>query len=231
MPSVNVLRNINLANERRGGSSCPNTSLYPVQFCGTPELTYTALSLDEENQKWYQTNVSGGFTPDTGSYGTITGSASLVKIYENGCPYPAVYFSGSAAFQMSGVSINLGIVTGSFQVTGSASSGQNWSLLVSYQNTGSIAIFGTTQGDWTTKNALVGIKLGTYVSPGNFRDIYTFTSGSNVATGSTPINFPYDLGTEFTLQGEGIIRSFGFPEGTTSQQTQYNCLYGSTPKK
>jgi hypothetical protein len=235
MPSLNVLRNVNLALERRGGGVCPNTSLYPLK-CGTPELTYTALSFDEVNQKWYPTNSDGFFTPDTGSTaGTITGSAALVKIYENGCPYPAVYFSGSASFPINSDSINLAIVTGSFEVSGvntARPGNEPWNLAVSYLDSGSLNVVGFKLEEVTAKDAIVGIKIGSYFPGSQQTSIDVYVSGSYY-TGNPPVvdGAPWNLGTTFLLQGEGIIRSFGFPEGTTSQQTQYNCLYGSTPSK
>ena len=243
MPSVNVLRNVNLAIERRGGVGCPNPSLNPTASCGAPELTYTVLSLDEENQKWYPTNQFGFYTPDTGSvYGDITGSATVININQNGCNYPAVYFSGSATFPLSSVGVFLGIVTGSFRISGSSTPpGGNWYITSEYETTGSITLqVGTTGGaeafeynGETTKNSLVGFELGTFVSPFNRRDVTLQISGSSIATNPpyTSFNFEYTLGSTFELRGEGIIRSFGTGPGTVSQQTQFNCLYGSTPSK
>lgn len=243
MPLVNEIRNVNLALERRGGIGCPNPSLNPVASCGTPELTYTVLSLDEENQKWYPTNEFGFFTPSTSSYGIITGSATAININQNGCNYPAVYFSGSATFELSGVSVFIGIVTGSFTLSGTSTpAGGDWYITSDYQTTGSINLkVGTTGGaeefiydNYTTKNSLVGFELGNFISPFNRREVTLQVSGSAIATNPpyTSFNFDDTLGSTFRLAGEGVIRSFGTATpGTLSQQTQYNCLYGSTPSK
>jgi hypothetical protein len=236
MPSVNVMRNINLAIDRRGrGSACPNTSAYPVQFCGTPDLDYTALSLDEVNQKWYPTNAEGFFTPDTGSTaGTITGSAALIKLIENGCPYPAVYLSGSLTVPLSGIAVNIGIVSGSFSLIGN---NPDWDVLVAtgapvgYTGSYIDSNFGVHYilDNQSVVNNLVGIKLSTFVGPFDERTYGIYVSGSLIA--SNPPNWPsgpYSLGDTLTISGEGIIRTFGTPEGTTEQQSQYNCLYGTS---
>ena len=237
MPSVNVLRNVNLATERRGGGGCPNTAKNPLG-CGTPELTYTALSLDEVNQKWYPTNSDGFYTPDTGSAGTITGSASLISIVQNGCPYPAIAFSGSLTVPLSALGVQIGIVTGSFELSGVTAPSNNWRLTSQYYGTGSAILqvgSGAPNyvfGDFTSKNTIVGFLVRGTTSPFGERDVTLKASGSIVSdTLSTNTGFAYSLGDTLTLRGEGIIRSFGWAEGTLSQQTQFNCLYGSTPSK
>jgi hypothetical protein len=238
MPSVNVLRNVNLALDRkRSGAPCPNTAGNPLQ-CGAPTLSFTPLSLDEVNQKWYPTNSDGFYTPNTGSAGTITGSANLISITQNGCPYPAVYFSGSLTVPLSTIGVQIGIVTGSFSLSGTAGSGFPWFVISTYEQTGSVnlKVGGTgaplyTYPNYTSKNSLVGFKLGNFTTPFGEREVTLQTSGSAIATNPplTNIGFPLTLGSELTLTGEGIIRSFGYGEGTTSQQTQFNCLFGTTP--
>jgi hypothetical protein len=60
-----------------------------------------------------------------------------------------------------------------------------------------------------------------------------YVSGSVIANNPpfTSFGFPLDLGSTFTLSGVGVINSFGEGTGSVAQQTQYNCLYGSTPSK
>ena len=241
MPSVNVLKNVNLAIERRGGGGCPNPSLNPSASCGSNLLPYTVLSFDEIEQKWYPANQFGFYTSSVNTAGTITGSAYLLNINENGCIYPAVYFSGSATFPLTDTGVYLSIVTGSFSLSGNSGAGYSWNLSDSYLNTGSTNIsFAGGGGDssyqseaQTNKNALVGFQLGTFVSPFGRRDVAYFVSGSSIANNPpfTSFGFPLNLGTTMTLSGVGIIRSFGGGAGTTNQQSQYNCLYGTTPKK
>ncbi len=243
MPSRNILTNVNLtvSTERRGvGGGCPNPALNPAASCGTNLLSYTVLSFDEQAQKWYPANANGFYTSSVDTAGTITGSAYLLNINENGCIYPAVYFSGSATFPLSTNSVYLAIVTGSFSLSGTSAPGYGWSISDAYQNTGSTNISfgggGATSyqsEEQTNKNALVGFGLGNYVSPFNRREVTYFVSGSAIATNPpvTSLNYPATLGTTMTLSGVGIIRAFGYGGGGADQQTQYNCLYGTTPTK
>ena len=239
MPSVNVLKNVNLAIERRGGGGCPNPSLNPSASCGSNLLSYTVLSFDEAEQKWYPTNATGSYTSSVNTAGTITGSAYLLNINENGCNYPAVYFSGSLTVPLTNTGVYLSIVTGSFTLNGNTGT-YGWSLSSTYFDTGSTNIsFGGggatsyTSDNETNKNSLVGFLLGTFVSPFDRRDVSYVVSGSLIATNPpfTSFGFPLYLGNTMTLSGVGIIRSFGYGAGSTAQQTQYNCLYGTTPKK
>jgi hypothetical protein len=59
-----------------------------------------------------------------------------------------------------------------------------------------------------------------------------YVSGSLVSTNPPsfndgPVNFGYTL----TLSGEGILRGFGLTQGTTALQSQYDCIYETTPSK
>jgi hypothetical protein len=233
MPSLNVLKNVNLAIERRGGTSCPNPALNPSASCGTNTLPYTVLSFDEAAQKWYPANEFGFYTASADTAGTITGSAYLLNINQNGCPYPAVYLSGSLSVPLNSNSVFMSIVTGSFVLSGQPTGQAGWSFTDRYTTTGSAEVFNYVLDAATNKNGLVGFALGAYVSPFNSREVLFYVSGSNVATNPpyTPNNYPDNLGATLTLSGVGIIRSFGTGYGTTAQQTLYNCLYGTTPSK
>lgn len=242
MPSLNVLKNVNLAIERRGGTSCPNPSLNPSASCGTNLLTYTVLSFDEVAQKWYPASPEGFYTSSVSTAGTITGSASLVNVIENGCPYPAIYLSGSLTVPLNSGQAYLTAVTGNFTLTGGdTGAGTSWYLGINVANTASVDLqIGNGGGaqafhydTMTAKNSIVGVQLGNYISPFNRREVSLQISGSLYAINPpyTNQNYPGTLGTYVTLSGVGVIRSFGIESGSAAQQTQYNCLYGSTPKK
>jgi hypothetical protein len=249
MPSRNILQSVNLSvsSERRGVSGgCPNPALNPSASCGTNLLDYTVLSFDEAAQKWYPANQFGFYTSSVNTAGTITGSASLININQSGCIYPAIQWSGSASFPISATGVNLGIVTGSFTLAGTFVVGPDtyaWSLSSIYENSGSSNLAFSTNGGGgatnytynaqTTKNSLVGFQLDSYTGPFTERAVTYAVSGSLISYNPpvTSYGFPLQLGTTVTLSGVGVIRVFGFESGSVAQQTQYNCLYGSTPTK
>ena len=226
--------------------TCTTPWLNPTASCGANLMKYSTLSLDDANNKWYLTNAAGGYTPDTSSFGIITGSASVVNVNKNGCNYPGVQFSGSATFPLSGESVHLAIVTGSFTLSGVAFDGGNsyeWSLESEKFGTSNVELRFSTNGaggatlyqrtNETNVDSLVGFELGTFVGPFNRREVLYFVSGSFIQSNppQTSFNFPLDLGTTFTLSGNGIITEFGEGSGSVDIQTQYNCLNGSTPSK
>lgn len=245
MPSRNILQSVNLSvsSERRGVSGgCPNPALNPSASCGTNLLTYTVLSFDESAQKWYPANQFGFYTSSVSTAGTVTGSAYLLNLNQNGCIYPAIYLSGSLTVPLNSGQAYLTAVTGNFTLTGGdTGAGTSWYLGIKVENTASVDLqIGNGGGaqafhydTMTAKNSIVGVKLGNYTSPFNRREVSLQISGSLYAINPPYTNFGYPatLGTYVTLSGVGIIRSFGNESGSVAQQTQYNCLYGSTPTK
>lgn len=227
-------------------SGCATPWLAPSASCGNL-LDYTFSSVDFDNQKWYPTNNEGLYTTSSSTAGTITGSLEPLNASTTaGCAYPGVYFSGSATFPISATGVYLGIVTGSFTLEGSFNVGldvYNWSLSSIYTNTGSVNLQFDTNGggaatDYTynaetTKNSLVGFQLDSYTGPFGERAVTYAVSGSLISYNPpvTSQGFPLQLGTSVTLSGVGIIRAFGFESGSAAQQTEYNCLYSTTPSK
>jgi len=219
---------------------CSTPWLTLTASCGTNVLGYSVASLDTTNNKWYPTSPDGTYSASVNTAGTITGSATVINVNQNGCNYPGVQFSGSATFPLSSLGVYLAIYTGSFTITGDAGGGYNWSISSYYIQSGSTNLSfagggatSFTYDNETNKNALVGFGLGTFVSPFNRREVTYYVSGSAIANNPpfTSFGFPLDLGSTFTLSGVGVINSFGEGTGSAAQQTQYNCLYGSTPSK
>jgi hypothetical protein len=213
-------------------ASISHQPAYPVN-CGTNILTYTVESCDISNKIWYPANSNGLFTSASTSFGIITGSVSKSNIATGDCRYNTIYFSGSATFPLSGVQVYLGIVSGSFTMSGNAGGSFPWSMnITSDNNSGSILIdFPGSEGEYSLTptnivDEIVGIKLDTFVSPFSDRPYFVYISGSQVAH-NPPVaeDYPYSLGGTFTLSGEGYIRSFGLGDGTGGQQTQYDCYY------
>jgi hypothetical protein len=249
MPSVNVLRNINLAIDRRGAGGCAPASIGPDTTCGENNLGYIPTSFDDNVGQWLPANLYG-VPAETSSYGYVTGSSELIKVIgDNGCPYDALYLDGELTLPLNGADgLNIGIVTGSFTISGNASNetpgegGTGWYITVETFGTSSVSLeIGTDGGgpevftyeDWTVKNALVGFELGTYTSPFERREVTLYTSGSAIATNPpyTNIGFPNTLGDTYKVSGTGIIRSLTLGGGTLAQQAFYNCIFGSHPQK
>jgi hypothetical protein len=214
----------------------------PENDCGNNNLTFVVNSYDEANGIWYTANQYG--TPNTSSaqYGIITGSATKTNVVSGDCRFNAIQFSGSLIINPSGEfeSVYLGIVTGSFTLSGTTTAG-DWSLVSEYlvPNSGSVNITFSGGGGTTyqtvnqsNRNALAGFELGNYTSPFNRREVTYYLGGDAIATNPpvTSFNWPAGLGDTITLRGEGIIRAFGYgTPGIEEQQTYYNCVFDSTP--
>jgi hypothetical protein len=135
--------------------------------------------------------------------------------------------------------VYIAIVTGSFGLGGvnklpGGSFDSGWSLNVSHlDNTGSVSAFNYSATNVTTKNSLVGLSIGTFVSPFGTQDMEIHVSGSLLANNPPNWTFaPHNFGYTLTLTGEGIIRGLSYDSrGTTEQQSQYNCIYETIPSK
>jgi len=206
-------------------------------------MGYLVNSLNTTNNIWYHTNQYG--VPDTSSLypsASISGSATKTNVLTGDCRFNAIQFSGSLTLTIgsgSFTSVYMAIETGSFTLNGNAEVGgglqYGWSMNVGYQTTGSISLFNyDAPTPATTKNSLIGFELGNFISPFNNREVYLYTSGSQLAVNPpfTVSNFPANLGYTLTLSGVGRIRAFGYGTyGTAAQQAQYNCIYETTPSK
>ena len=216
----------------------------PENVCtasNTEGLGYTVNSYDQSTGIWYHANQYG--VPDTtGTYpsASISGSATRTNVLSGDCRYNAIQFSGSMILNIGNGSYSsayLSIVTGSFSLSGvnklaGGSFNSPWSLNVSnLNNTGSISAFNYSNSNATTKNALVGISIGTYVAPYGQQDIALYVSGSQIANNPPSWAYaPHNFGYTLTLSGEGIIRGFSYgTRGDTALQSQYNCIYETTP--
>jgi hypothetical protein len=211
------------------------------------DLGYTVNSYDQTTGVWYHANQYG--TPLlTTQYpsASLVGASTAVKtnVASGDCRFNAIQFSGSMLLDIgsgSFDSVYLAITTGSFSLSGNASNGQGWSVSSAYTNSGSANLTfsgggGTsfTYQNETTKNSMIGFALGSFVGPFNRRDVTYYVSGSAIATNPpfTSFSFPFDLGYTLTLSGVGIIRGFSYETpGTTALQSQYNCIYETTPSK
>lgn len=209
-------------------------------FADYESLGYLVNSYEQSNEVWYPTNQWGTYSGTTGVSGSVSGSATKTNILSGDCRYNAIQFSGSLVLDIgsgSYTSVYIAIETGSFTLSGAgrdANLDYPWSMTVKYENTGSLSMFNYSLGNATTKNSLVGFELGNFVSPFNRREVYAYVSGSNVAVNPpyTDINAPDNLGYTLTLSGEGRLRAFGYGTyGTSAQQSQYNCIYETTPSK
>jgi hypothetical protein len=217
--------------------------------CGNLEtLGYTANSFDDVNKIWYYANEHGVPKLNGGAgypSGSVVGTAYKTNAASGDCRYNAVYLSGSITIPVDASSytqVYMGIVTGSFSLSGSADTGggvYGWTITntANVPGSGSVSLFGSTFNNITNKNGLVGFALGNYISPFNAREVSLYVSGSNIATNPPSWAFgPSNLGFNITLRGEGIIRGFGFGNpnilqqwyGSTSQQSTYDCIYETT---
>jgi hypothetical protein len=217
----------------------------PENTCSGTSSNYEAMgylvnSYDQSTGTWYHANQYG--VPDTSNLypsASISGSATRTNILSGDCRFNAIQFSGSLTITIgsgSYTSVYMAIETGSFTLSGAgrdANQDYPWSMNVGYQTTGSISLFNyDAPTPATTKNALVGFELGTFVAPFGEREVSLYVSGSNVATNPpyTAANAPRNLGYTLTLSGVGRIRAFGYGTyGTAGQQSQYNCIYETTP--
>jgi hypothetical protein len=106
-------------------------------------------------------------------------------------------------------------------------------MTVRYENTGSIDTFNYKLNNATTKNALVGLRPGVYIPAAQETEMIVSVSGSTVAVNPpTWSDGPVNFGTTLRLSGVGIIRGFSYQGvGSVNQQSQYNCIYDTTPSK
>lgn len=204
------------------------------------DLGYTVNSYDQSTGIWYHTNQWNNFDPSVTTYpsASITGSATKTNVVSGDCRYNAIQFSGSLTLDIgsgSYSSVYLSIITGSFSLYGNNEAGNKagWNLSVAYLNSGSINAVNYQIDNATTKNALVGMGVGGYFPSSQKTAMNVYVSGSFVA-GNPPVvsGGPWNLGYTLTLNGEGIIRGFGYgTAGSTELQGQYNCIYETTPSK
>ena len=216
----------------------------PVNACTASnygDLGYVVNSFDQSTNIWYHANEYGVYDPTSTIYpsASINGTATKINFDSNDkCNLNAIQFSGSLVLDIGSGSysqVYLSIVTGSFSLSGTNAIGNKtaWNLNVKYENTGSINAMGYVVNNATTKNSLIGMKPGVYIPAAQSTEMYLYASGSQIAVNPPdwndgPVNFGYTL----TLAGQGIIRGFGFENtGTTSMQSQYNCIYETTPSK
>jgi len=204
------------------------------------DMGYLVNSYDQTTGIWYHANQYGVASTSYPS-ASISGSATRTNVLSGDCRFNAIQFSGSLTLTIgsgSYTSVYMAIETGSFTLSGAgrdANLDYPWSMNVKYQTTGSISLFNyNAPTPATTKNALVGFELGNFVSPFNYREVSAYVSGSLLAVNPpyTSAGAPANLGYTLTLSGEGRIRAFGYgTRGTTEQQSQYNCIYETTPSK
>ena len=205
------------------------------------DMGYTVNSYDQSTGRWYHANEYGVY--DTSStqypYATLNGTSTAVKtnVVSGDCRFNAIQFSGSMTLPIGSGSFNqsyIVIVTGSFTVSGNgrdANQQYPWSYNVKYENTGSIQSPNYTLNNATTKNALVGLANGT-IPVIVTRTMSLYVSGSLVANNPPYWNGPNNFGYDLTISGEGIIRGFSYQGvGSETQQSQYNCIYDTTPSK
>lgn len=213
----------------------PENSCTASSYTG---LGYTVNSFDETTDIWYHANEYG--VPDTtGTYpsASITGSATKTNVLSGDCRFNAIQFSGSLTLPIASTfsAVYIAIVTGSFTLSGQNSVGNQsqWLMNVKYENTGSIEAFNYTINNATTKNALVGLRPGVYIPAAQSTEMIISVSGSVAA--ANPPNWddgPVNFGTSLRLSGVGIIRGFSYEGvGSVNQQSQYNCIYETTPSK
>jgi hypothetical protein len=204
------------------------------------DLGYTVNSYDQTTGRWYHADEYG--LPNTSSqypYATLVSASTAVRtnVVSGDCRYNAIQFSGSMILDIGSGSFAqcyISIVTGSFTLSGtSANPEYGWSMNVNYLNTGSLSLFNYSLGAATTKNSLVGFGLGNFTSPFGSREVNLYVSGSNIATNPpfTQNGFPANLGYTLTLSGVGTLRGFGITQGSVALQSQYNCIYETTPSK
>jgi hypothetical protein len=205
------------------------------------DLGYTVNSYDQSTGIWYHANQYG--VPDTtGTYASasLVGASTAVKtnVVSGDCRFNAIQFSGSMILSSSAIfsSVYLAIVTGSFAISGineGSPFGAGWALRVRYEDSGSLNAVGFEFDNATTKNALVGMSVGSYFPSSQKTAINVDISGSFVA-GNPPYvdGAPWNFGSTLQLDGVGIIRGFSYgTAGSTQLQSQYNCIYETTPSK
>jgi hypothetical protein len=205
------------------------------------DLGYTVNSYDQSTGIWYHANQYG--VPDTtGTYpsASLVGASTAVKtnVVSGDCRFNAIQFSGSMILSSSAIfsGVYLAIVTGSFSLSGANAGspfGVGWNLSVAHEGVGSINAVGYQIDNATTKNTLVGMSVGGYFPSAQKTAINVYASGSFIAGNPPTVNGgPWNFGSTLQLDGVGIIRAFSYGEvGSTQLQSQYNCIYESTPSK
>jgi hypothetical protein len=216
----------------------------PLNVCTSSnyeDLGYLVNSFDDSTGIWYHTNQYGTFDPSDTTYPSASVNGTAYRVHLDGddaCSLNALQFSGSMVLDIGSGSysqVYIAITTGSFTLSGTNAIGNKtgWSMNVKYENTGSIETFNYKLNNATTKNALVGLQPGVYIPASQANEMIVYVSGSQVAVNPPswndgPVNFGYTL----TLSGQGIIRAFGYQSvGSANQQSQYNCIYETTPSK
>jgi hypothetical protein len=212
------------------------------------DLGYTVNSYDQTTGRWYHANQYGvADTSSTYPYATLIGTSTAVKtnIASGDCRFNAIQFSGSMQLTTSAqyASVYLAIVSGSFSISGTNQDGNGWSLSSAYDIPGSgsanISFGGGGATSFTyqnqpTKNSMIGMRLESPSGPFGRREVTYFVSGSGIATNPpfTSQQWNGNLGTNLTLSGVGIIRGFSYETpGDLNLQSQYNCIYDTTPSK
>jgi hypothetical protein len=220
----------------------------PENSCSTSgsyvDMGYLVNSYDQSTGIWYRANQYGVYDPTNTQYpsASITGSATKTNIVSGDCRFNAIQFSGSLTLPVDPGSsgfplrkVYMNIVTGSFTLSGN-SGGIAWSMTNRYTNTGSVDLFNYHVDNITNKNGDVGFQIGSFVGPGGGREVSLVITGSTVAT-NPPIwqSGPTTLGSSITLNGQGIIRAFGYGYFGSSEglgnQPMFNCIYDTTPSK
>jgi hypothetical protein len=210
----------------------------------TADLGYTVNSYDQSTGRWYHANEYGVYDTSSTQYPYATlvsaSTATRTNVVSGDCRFNAIQFSGSMTLDIGSGSFSqvyLAIVTGSFTLSGINQAygypTDAWSLNVKYENTGSIQAPGYRMDNATTKNALVGFRPGVYIPASQKTEGILFVSGSTVAVNPPILNGgPWNFGYVLTLSGQGIIRGFSYQGvGSVNQQSQYNCIYDTTPSK
>lgn len=220
----------------------------PENACSTSgsyvDMGYLVNSYDQSTGIWYRANQYGVYDPTNTQYpsASVTGSATKTNIVSGDCRQNAIQFSGSLTLAVDPGSsgfplrkVYMNIVTGSFTLSGN-SGGIAWSMTNRYTNTGSVDLFNYHADNITNKNGDVGFEVGSGVGPGGGREVSLYITGSNIATNPpTWTSGPTTLGSSITLNGEGIIRAFGYGYFGSSEglgnQSMFNCIYDTTPSK
>ena len=220
----------------------------PENSCSTSgsyvDMGYLVNSYDQSTGIWYRANQYGVYDPSDTQYpsASITGSATKTNIVSGDCRFNAIQFSGSLTLAVDPGSsgfplrkVYMNIVTGSFTLSGN-SGGIAWSMTNRYTNTGSVDLFNYHADNITNKNGDVGFQIGSGVGPFGGREVSLYITGSNIATNPpTWTSGPTTLGSSITLNGEGIIRAFGYgyfgDNVGLGNQNMFNCIYETTPSK
>jgi hypothetical protein len=243
MPSVNVMRNVNLAIDRRGAGGCPSPTVLSCVGAGNNVLPYLPTTLNEVEQHWYLADSNGNaqlVATESINYGYITGSAIGTKLTGSvgSCTYDAIYMSGSLTFYLDNSiafpsnEIIIGAVDGAFTISGNNGT-NDWYALFDIDGGEITYDFGESGAasfaNVTGSNQILSFLLGTYTGPFQRTPVTFYQNGNVIASVETGIGFASGLGNSAILQGEGHIRTFGQIFDTSaavSGSTEYDCLFG-----